>query len=96
MFIEDEVEILKVDTEAVRIRLMSEPYVVCNSFGYQPAIDIWHIKKKRAYRLYLSARSLATQLEQIRSNNGLTHFTGIEFWINKVSDQRTSPYVVSE
>lgn len=96
MFIDDDAEILKVDTEAIRIRLTSEPYVVYNSFGYQPAIDVWHIKKRRTYRLYLSARSLSSQLERIRDANNLARFTGIEFWINKVSDQRTAPYILSE
>ena len=96
MYNDKELEILKVDTEAIKIRLTSEPYVVYNSFGYKPAIDVWHIKKKRAYRLYLSARSLATQLEEIRTTNELSYFVGIELWINKASDKRNSPYILSE
>ena len=96
MFVDKEAEILKIDREAIKIRLLGEPYVVYNSFGYQAAIDIWHIKKKRKFRLYLSAKSLASQLEEIRKANALENFTGIEFWINKGSEERTSAYVLSE
>ena len=96
MFIEEDLEVLKVDTEIVKLRIFGEPYVVYTSFGYQAAIDVWHIKKKRKLRLYLSAKSLASQLEEIRRTNGLQAFTGIEFWIKKASSKRASPYVLSE
>lgn len=96
MFTDEDAEILKIDTEVIRIRFLGEPYVVFSSFGYQPAIDIWHVKKKRQFRLYLSARSLSSQLEKIRITNNLTHLIGIEVWINKVSDERKSPYALSE
>ncbi len=75
---------------------MSEPYVVYCSFGYQAAVDVWHVKKKRMMRLFLSARTLAKQLEEIRRFNELDAFSGIEFWINKESDERRSGYVLSE
>lgn len=96
MFVDKESEILKIDTEAIKIRLLGEPYVVYTSLGYQPAIDIWHVKKKRQFRLYLSAKSLSSQLEKIREANALDHFSGIEFWIYKSSSERASGYVLSE
>lgn len=96
MFIDRELEVLRIDTEAIKIRLTSEPYVVYNSYGYQPAIDVWHVKKKRTYRLYLSARTLSAQLEKIRVNNNQKKFVGIEFWLNKASDDRKSAYVLNE
>ena len=96
MFVDEELEALKVDTEAIKVQILGEPYVVCNSFGYQAAVDVWHVKKKRRLRLYLSAKSLSSQLEKVRNANALDHFTGIEFWISKASDKRASPYVLSE
>ena len=96
MFVDKEAEVLKVDTEAIKIRLLGEPYVVYNSFGYQAAVDIWHIKKRRQFRLYLSAKSLSSQLEKIRNVNALDYFTGIEFWISKASNERSSAYALSE
>lgn len=96
MFVDDDLEVLKVDTEAVRIRLLGEPYVVYTTFGYQAAVDVWHVKRKRKMRLYLSAKTLATQIEKIRESNELDNFSGIEFWINKESNERRSKYVLSE
>ena len=97
MFVEnDDLETLKVDSEAIKIRILSEPYVVYSQYGYQAAVDIMHIKKKRKMRLFLSAQTLATQLETIRCSNDLDHFLGIEFWVNKESDRRRSTYVLSE
>ena len=96
MFVDKDLDIIKIDTEAIRIRVSGEPYVVYSPFGYQAAVDIWHIKRKRKMRLYLSAKTLATQLESIRNSNDLEQFAGIEFWINKDSDKRNSGYVLSE
>jgi len=96
MFVDEEIEVLKIDTEAIKVRILGEPYVIFNTFGYQPAVDIWHVKKKRQFRLYLSAKSLSVQLEKIRNTNALERFTGMEFWISKASGERTAPYVLSE
>ena len=96
MFVDEELNVLRIDTETIKVRLISEPYVVFNSYGYQPAIDVWHIKKKRKFRLFLSARTLSTELEKIRGSNNLNDFNGIEFWINKASDDRKAAYVLNE
>ena len=96
MLVEDDVDVLKVSSEAIRIRLTSEPYVVFTAFGYQAAIDIWHTKKKRTMRLLLSARTLSMQLEAIRNSNSMSQFKGIEFWICKETDERRSPYKLTE
>ena len=84
------------DTEAVRIRILSEPYVTYTNFGYQPAIDVLLLKKRRRLRLFLSAKTLGTQLESIRLENELQGLVGIEVWVQKESDDRRSRYVVSE
>lgn len=96
MFVEEELEPLKVNTEPVRLRIVSEPYVIFSPYGYQAAIDVWQIKKRRKKRLFLSARTLAVQLEAIRKENEMKNFSGIEFWINKESNSRKSPYVLVE
>ena len=96
MFIEEELEALKVDTEPVRLRIISEPYVIFTPFGYQAAIDVWQIKKKTKKRLFLSAKTLSLQLETIRKENKMNNFFGMEFWINKESASRKSPYVLAE
>lgn len=96
MFIDEDLDALKVDTEPIRLRLLGEPYVIFTPFGYQAAIDVWQIKKKRKKRLFLSAKTLSVQLEAIRKDNEMRCFAGIEFWINKQSNGRRSPYVLQE
>ena len=96
MAAEQAVESLKVDTEAIRVRIVSEPYVTYTTFGYQPAVDVLHLKKRRQMRLFLSARTLGNQLEAIRIDNDLPGLTGIEVWIHKESSNRQSRYVVTE
>ena len=96
MLNEEELEQLKVNTEAVKIRLTSEPYVVYNQFGYAVAVDVWLLKKRRKARLFLGSRTLGRQLEGIRSDAQVENFTGLEFWISKASDERNSAYVLTE
>ena len=96
MLVNEAIDVLKVDAEAIRIRILSEPYVTYNAFGYQPAIDVLHLKKGRRMRLFLSAMTLGTQLESIRVENELTGLTGIEVWIQKESDRRQSRYILAE
>jgi hypothetical protein len=86
---------LKVDTEPKKLLVTGEAYVRFTRFGYQPALDVREKKSKRQYYMFVSARSLANPLEQLRSeNNG--QFTGLEFWVWKKSGDRKAPYVVEE
>ena len=96
MLISESIEVLKLDTEAIRIRFLSEPYVTYTVHGYQPAADVLHLKKRRKLRLFLSAKTLGTQLESIRIEDKLDGLLGIEVWISKASDERRSPYVLAE
>ena len=92
---ETDKDILKIDTEPVRVQILTEPYVVSNSFGYAPAINVWVKKRKREYVMYVSARSLAKGIEHIRQrNDGI--FKGLEIWIKKESPEKTAKYVVDE
>lgn len=88
--------VLKLDTEAVRIRIVSEPHLVYNVFGYQPAIDVMHLKRHRRTRRFLSARSLGVKLNEIRVSNQIPGLSGIEVWVHKASNSRSARYVVSE
>ena len=73
------------------LEVLSEPYVVYSARGYAPVIDVRVEAKKITQILYISARSLATALEDMRlDNNGLC--TGLRFEIRKSSDTRTATY----
>jgi hypothetical protein len=92
---EIEKDTLKIDTEPVRVQVLSEPYVVFNRFGYAPVIDVWVKKRKREYIMYLSAKSLGQGIEAIRQSNQ-SGFKGLEFWIRKETAEKTSKYMIDE
>ena len=80
--------------EPIKIQTISEPYVVLSYFGYQVAIDVFEKKKNKSKTLILSAKSLSLALESLRTeNNG--RLLGLEFWINKESEEKKSKYVIS-
>ena len=75
------------------IEVLSEPYVIYSGRGYAPVLDVRVESKKIKQILYISARSLAAPLEDMRlDNNGL--FTGLRFQLRKSSDARTATYEV--
>lgn len=93
---DDGMEQLKVTTEPLRLNIISEPYVIYSKFGYQPAVNVWSGKRKREYRLLISAKSLSDGLEAIRKSTELGLFTGLEFWLHKSSEERNSLYIVED
>lgn len=89
----ENLNVLKIDAEPQLIQILSEPCLTFTRRGYQPIVRVMHKKTKREYILFISSRSLAEQVEQMRvENNG--QFTGLEFWIRKTSYDRMAPYVV--
>ena len=90
------IERLKVDTEPVRIQIISEPYIVHGRFGYQAAFDVWLVKRKRECLLLVAARSLSAGIEKIVHENECTSYVGLEFWIQKENETRMAKYIVSE
>ncbi len=82
-----------IEFEPIKLQTISEPYVVCNAFGYTVAIDVFITKKKKNRSLLLTARSLSNALESLREeNNG--SLLGLEFWISKESEEKKSKYMV--
>lgn len=86
---------LKVDIEPKKILFTSEPYVIYTPFGYQAVADILELKLRHEYILYLSARSLARQLEVLRNEHS-GQLKGLEVWIRKKSDDKKSEYIVED
>lgn len=89
------VETLKVTIEPRRVLVASEPYVVYTSRGYAAALDVVDLRKKREYRLFIGAASLSKPLHEMAEANSGRH-SGLEFWLRKEGDERTSRYVVEE
>lgn len=88
-------EQLKIDIEPLRVLITSEPYVIYTVRGYQAVVDVFEKRKKREYYMFVTARSIADPIENLRvSNSG--RLTGIEVWIRKSGSEKTAKYIVEE
>lgn len=86
---------LKVGVEPRLVRVTSEAYVIYTSRGYAPVFDVEECETGEGYVMFISARSLAQQVESLRKKNG-GQFTGLEFWVRKKSDDQMAAYIVEE
>ena len=82
---------LKLTTGWVPIEVISEPSVILTFKGYAPVIKVTAIRTGLRYLLYISAKSLATGLEELRKQNA-GKFSGLRFEIRKDGLERTSRY----
>ncbi len=86
-------EQLRVGEGQIPLRIISEPYVILTFRGYAPVVDVLHLRQKVNYTMYIQAKSLAEQLEEMRRKND-GEFIDLEFLINKASSDRFSAYVI--
>lgn len=87
-------EKLIVDTNPIKIRLLSDIYIVYNKRGgYLPAIDFIEIKTKITYSLFVGARSIAKGLEDLRIENN-DQIIGIELWIERKGTAKFDGYIL--
>ena len=86
-------ERIKIEVEPRGLLVTSEPYAVLTSRGYQVAISVFEKKRRRAYEMLIGSKSLSMSLAQLVEDNN-HRFLGIEFWVRKENDQRTSKYIV--
>lgn len=84
---------LKVGTEWIELEIISDADVILTTFGYAPFLRVQEIGTGTEYRLYISAKSLAEPLEELRKDNSGT-FEGIQFRIRKESIDRKARYEV--
>ena len=84
---------LKVGVGWIELDVVSEADVILNVRGYAP---ILRVRKKRTgveYFLYISAKSLADPLEDLRQRNGGL-FKGLHIRVRKQSGDRMSKYEI--
>ena len=91
----DERPTLKVSTEWVDLTVTGPPTVVNSYRGYLPVLPVKDNERDFDYYMYISAKSLAEQLEPLREKNG-GKFEGMKFWIKKESEDKFAPYVISD
>ena len=86
---------LKVSTGWIELEIVSDPNVVLTFKGYAPILRVRNTRTGLEYILYISAKSLAEPLEELRINNdGI--FKGIQFRIRKESTDKMSKYEIEE
>ena len=86
---------VKIGTERVKIRLLAEVDVVMTFKGYAPVVRCRVEGEDQEQMLYISAKSLAQHLERMRGLNG-GHFTGLEFFLRKESNEKLAQYIVED
>ena len=76
----------------ITLKMVSDPFVVPTFRGYSPAVLVQRLNVPHLEHLLIGAKSLATELEQIRVTHG--SLVGLHVSIKKPSSERTSPYEV--
>ena len=84
---------LNVGTGWIELEIVSEPDVVLGFRGYAPILRVRKSRTGVEYMLYISAKSLAEPLEELRKNNVGT-FKGTRFRIRKESMEKMSKYEI--
>lgn len=82
---------LKVGTGWIELETIAEPDVILTIRGYAPVLRVRQLNPALDYLLYISAKSIAEPLEELRKDNG-NLFVGVRFRIRKASMDRTSKY----
>ncbi len=91
----EKLQAIKIGTEKQLIRVISEVDVVMTFKGFAPVVRVKLGTDETEQMLYISAKSLATNLERLRKENG-DKFTGLEFYLRKESNEKLAQYVVEK
>ena len=86
---------ISVTTEAIVLKIVSEPTVLLTFRGYAPVVEV-HLDGEPAGEtnyLYIAAKSLSEPLDDLRKKNG-GKFTGIHLRLRKESTDKFAPYIV--
>lgn len=86
---------ISITTEAVILKIVSEPTVFLTFRGYAPVVEIRldNDPSGETYYLYIAAKSLSEPLEDLRKKNG-GKFAGIHLRLRKESTDKFAPYIV--
>ena len=84
---------LRVGTDWVPLRIVSEPSVVVTARGYIPVVYVQHLQTGEAFELRATAVSIADGLEPLRLENDGS-LVDVEVRIRRTSTEQTAPYEV--
>jgi hypothetical protein len=83
---------LRVGIGWIHLEIVTEPYVIMTFSGYAPAVRVKDLKNGLDYEIFISAKTLAQELEKLRGPHG--QFIGIKMRIRKESEDKFSSYIV--
>ncbi len=83
---------LTITTEPVSVEILCEPYVVVNSFGYSPLVNVRDLSTNTVLGLFLSSKTLALGIEEQRPP--AASIVGLRLAIAREGTERTSTYRV--
>ena len=76
------------------LEIISEPFVVLVFKGYAPVVKVRDINFGQENILYISAKSIATKLEEFLGEQRL--FNGLRFKIRRESEDKMSKYEIEK
>jgi|GEM_PF-1616373 hypothetical protein len=85
---------LRVRTEWIGIQVLTDPFVVYRNDKYLPVILVEELNTEHKYLLFVSATSLAKNLEALRAKRGA--LIGLNLRIRKQAEDKFSAYEVEE
>jgi len=91
----DPISALKASTGWIEVETVTEAEVVLTFKGYAPVLQVRVLKSGLVKYLYISPKSLATVLEEMRRSNG-NKFVGLKFRFRKESEDKASQYIVEK
>ena len=86
---------ISVTTEAVILKVVSEPTVFLTFRGYAPVVEVQLDSEPAGETnyLYIAAKSLSEPIEEMRKKNG-GKFTGLHLRLRKEAPDKFAPYIV--
>ncbi len=86
---------ISVTTDAVIVKIISEPTVFLTFRGYAPVVEVRldGDSSGETHYLYIAAKSLSEPVEELRKKNG-GKFTGLHLRLRKESPDKFAPYIV--
>jgi len=84
---------LRVDTDGVTVKIVTEPFVINTTRGYAPAVNVTVEDTGEDRTMFIGAKSLADPLQQMVESNG-GKFSGLRLTLRKQSEDRYAGYIV--
>lgn len=86
---------LKAKPQTAKLIITSNPYVGFTPFGYQPFVNVKKIDNEEEYKINISPRSLANELNKLFEEND-NKWIDLQFSFAKESSDPKSKYVIEK